>query len=623
MLLPRCFAQGSRRLGMLLAISLFASLSCAEQPSAPSPVAAPMRPLPWGQLNFLATTDTHGWLAGHLQEPQYSADWGDYISFATRIKEQADERGVDVLLIDCGDRIEGNGIYDASSPKGLYTYDIFRQQHIDVITTGNHELYQPNASDREYQLSVPNSRGNYLASNLDYIIPETGEQVPMAQRFRKFTTKNQKIEVLAFGFLFDFRGNANNTRVQKVENTIKEKWFQDAIREKVDLFVVAGHIILPGKEVKALYEAIRRQNWDTPIQFFGGHSHIRDFHKYDSSAYGIQGGRYLETVGWMSIDGIPKKSEKTKSISADSAKKDISFKRRYIDNNLFGYHYHTGLNETTFPTKLGQNASESIRLARKALDLDHSYGCAPKNLWLSRAQYPSNDSILTWLDTEVMPEVIVNPKRKDVPTLALTNSGAMRFDIFKGPFTRDSTYILSPFISKFLYIKDVPYESAKRVLTLINNAGQVLAAQNLPSASVLGPPEQISDCEDSKAPEPLQPLTFSDQRPLSSTSSKHLPNLIPGYTTKDDGGDDGDDTQHAPISFYNVPNCIQSEISFPEKGAPETVDVVFVDFIQPWVLAALAFSGAVYKIDDVELYREETLTELITGWIGKHWQKEC
>lgn len=40
----------------------------AAQPSAPSPVSAPLRELPWGQLNFLQTTDTHGWHAGHLQE---------------------------------------------------------------------------------------------------------------------------------------------------------------------------------------------------------------------------------------------------------------------------------------------------------------------------------------------------------------------------------------------------------------------------------------------------------------------------------------------------------------------------------------------------------------------------
>jgi len=47
--------------------ALFAGVLCS-QPSAPSPIAAPLRELPWGQLNFLHTTDVHGWLGGHLQE---------------------------------------------------------------------------------------------------------------------------------------------------------------------------------------------------------------------------------------------------------------------------------------------------------------------------------------------------------------------------------------------------------------------------------------------------------------------------------------------------------------------------------------------------------------------------
>lgn len=50
-----------------LAASL-ATLARAAQPEAPEPVAAPMRDLEWGQINFIHTTDTHGWHGGHLQE---------------------------------------------------------------------------------------------------------------------------------------------------------------------------------------------------------------------------------------------------------------------------------------------------------------------------------------------------------------------------------------------------------------------------------------------------------------------------------------------------------------------------------------------------------------------------
>jgi 2',3'-cyclic-nucleotide 2'-phosphodiesterase (5'-nucleotidase family) len=53
----------------LCAVLLFSvSFAFASQPTAPRPEKAPLRDLTWGQLNFLHTTDTHGWHAGHLQE---------------------------------------------------------------------------------------------------------------------------------------------------------------------------------------------------------------------------------------------------------------------------------------------------------------------------------------------------------------------------------------------------------------------------------------------------------------------------------------------------------------------------------------------------------------------------
>lgn len=52
----------------LLAVAGLARLATAAQPGAVQPVEAPMRGLAWGQLNFLHTTDTHGWLSGHLLE---------------------------------------------------------------------------------------------------------------------------------------------------------------------------------------------------------------------------------------------------------------------------------------------------------------------------------------------------------------------------------------------------------------------------------------------------------------------------------------------------------------------------------------------------------------------------
>lgn len=600
----------------LLAGGLLAAAARAMQPSAAKPVAAPMRDLQWAQLNFLHTTDTHGWHGGHLQESQYSADWGDYVSFAHHMRNQADERGVDLLVVDTGDRVEGNGLYDASRPKGQYTYDIFKEQDVDIICTGNHELYLDDTATREWNQTVPNFKDNYLASNLDYIDPKTGEAKPMAPRYKKFQTKNQKLNVVAFGFLFDFTGNANNTIVQPVSKTIKEEWFQNAIREKPDVFVVIGHIGLRMDEIKQIYNEIRKQNWFTPLAFFAGHAHVRDAISLDAKTFGIASGRYFETIGWMSIDGIAKNSKDVETTA-------VSFNRRYIDNNLLGLYHHTGLNESTFPTEHGRNVSELIAKARTALDLDQKFGCAPQDYWMARTKYPSNDSVFTLLDQQVLPEIITKESRKDIPRLAIINTGAIRFDIFKGPFTLDTTYIVSPFQSKMAYIPEVPYSAAKKVLPLLNNQGQILD-QPAFNARMMGPPEQWHITEDIIYPDPKpveRMLQGGGQKPLGD--AKDEPDLVSGYTTKDDIGTDGDDAVHAPINFHTQPNCIQAKIGMPAEGEPETVDLVFTDFITPWVIMALKFSGGDYNETSVQLWDEAAFTDMVAKWVKENWEGKC
>lgn len=548
------------------------------------------------------------------------------------MRQKAEAEGSDLLVIDTGDRIEGNGLYDTSEPKGVYTSKIFKQQHIDVLSSGNHELYKQNSSEREYLVTVPNFHGNYLASNIDIIDPDTGDLVPLAPRFKKFTTKKQGIRIVAFGFLFDFNGNYNNTAVKKVEDTVKEDWFQEAIRDKdVDLFLVAGHVPVHSKEYETIFKEIRTIKWDTPIQFFGGHFHIRDYAKYDAKAYGLASGRFMETIGFMSISGLSTKKQKK---GHDAGSTALSFNRRYIDNNLLSYYHHTGLNESTFPTSDGKEVSDMIEQARRELKLDRLYGCAPDNFWMSRAPYPDENSIFTWLEKKVIPETLNEKARSSKPAMAIINTGAIRFDLFKGPFTQDTAYILSPFVSGFRYTKGVPYDKATKILEILNKQEKVLSEQLASSpfqTSFLAPPEQLG------RPEYIIPQAYDgfahsgDQIPFTDKD----PDLIPGYTTKDDAGTDGDDTVHSPLSFYNVPNCIQSFIpvrnpSLPIKhhsagtnidAVPETVDLVYLDFIEPWIDVAAKFAGLDFDINtDTDVYMDgATLTTLILEWVQKNW----
>ena len=531
------------------------------------------------------------------------------------MRERADEKGVDLLLIDTGDRIEGNGLYDASEPKGEYTLEILREQEMDVICSGNHELYKKNSSETEYLKTVPYFRNTYLASNLDIFEPESGERVPLAPRYRKFTTKNQGIRVLAFGFLYDFTGNYNNTIVQPVEQTIQEAWFQEAIRDReVDLFLVTGHVAVRSKEYTAIFKAIREVQWDTPIQFFGGHTHIRDYAKYDAKSYALESGRYLETVGFMSINGI-RTGEKGDLLTLSSP----TFERKYIDNNLFSFYHHTGLNSTTFPTEHGKNVTRTIADSRKDLKLDTVFGCAPSDLWTNRVEYPSEQSIFTWLEKDVIPDITTGNLTTNKSKLVMINTGAMRFDIFKGAFTRDTTYIISPFTSGFRHIKDVPFDSARKLLSVLNNQGQILedAAPELRTWK-LAPPEQMAILQD----------VVVEEHPFHQHRGQALlgtPGLSPGYTTKDDAGEDGDDTLHSPISFYRVPNCIESKVDFPDStGDPDTVDLVFLEFIQPWVLLGLKFLGLQFGLSDTEAFMEgHDFTTMIAQWVERNWKVNC
>lgn len=85
---------------------------------------------------------------------------------------------------------------------------------------------------------------------------------------------------------------------------------------------------------------------------------------------------------------------------------------------------------------------------------------------------------------------------------------------------------------------------------------------------------------------------------------------VPGYTTTDDFGTDGDDTIHSQIPDYEMPNDVQANASFPTDGSmPAAVDLIFLDFIaSEYVLPALASVGANYTISDVSYYVPQTFT---------------
>ena len=160
------------------------------QPDAEPAAAGPRGALEWGQINFVHTTDTHGWLEGHVKERNYGADWGDFASFVAHQRAAAARRGVDLLVVDTGDLHDGAGLSDATTPNGAVSNAVFASGGIDfdLLAIGNHELYLANVAYETWANFAALYGDRYLTSNVQILSPESGQWEPIGARYRYFTT---------------------------------------------------------------------------------------------------------------------------------------------------------------------------------------------------------------------------------------------------------------------------------------------------------------------------------------------------------------------------------------------------------------------------------------------------
>ncbi|KAI8959532.1 Metallo-dependent phosphatase-like protein [Daldinia sp. FL1419] len=590
------------------------------QPDALSATHGPTRALEWGQLNFLHTTDTHGWLEGHLKEANYGADWGDFVSFSTHFKYQASNMGADLLLVDTGDLHDGAGLSDATTPDGEVSMKIFDKAPYDLLTIGNHELYLANVAYQALDEISTYWGEKYLTSNVQILDRQTNEWQYIGNTHRYFTTKHG-LRIMAFGVLFDFTSNTNVSKVIPAKTMVTQKWFLNALNypEPVDIFVVLGHNpARPTDKTSTfpiVFDAIRAVHPDTPIQFIGGHSHIRDFAVYDSSSTALESGRYCETLGWLSVSGFDGENSRYSGVlpgpigvpnptrkATHNSTSPFVYSRRYLDWNrrTFEYHAATRYNKT-FDYHDGQAVTADITKDREQLNLTDVYGCIPRDYCMTCAPFNASDNIFPLL-SDALAVGVVNESRRNIPRYIIANTGSVRFDMYKGPFTYDDQFIVSPFRDIFLYIPGVPHVLVRNLTESLNNAG----ASRKRSVGVVHIEHDI--CVD-----PL-PVHYTDLKREENHASQHVSpritrrqvvDVTAGYTTKDDFGTDGDDTVHSGILHYEIPDFFQGVAGLKDNETTDVVDLVFVDFIESDLLAIL---GSNYSSDDISYYIDENFT---------------
>ncbi|GAA5825830.1 hypothetical protein JCM11251_000017 [Rhodosporidiobolus azoricus] len=654
------------------------SPSTFQQPDSSPPTDWPYRPLPWGEVNVLSTTDTHGWLGGHQRnEPSFSGDWGDLYSFVQRMEEEARRRGVDLLLVDSGDRVDGNGLVDAEPsphPKGYTALSIFSQMPFDVVTTGNHELYKDPVAHYVSDVLGAKYGDRWVVSNVNLTStdPKTGQVTEklMGNRFRKFRTEQGR-RVTAFGPLFDFKAHGSTVKVLKPSLIAQQPWFLSAISSAPDFFLFAGHMSLriePDSEWSVLVRAIRQLHPTVPVLIFGGHHHIRDCVQEDPYSMSLAAGRYMETVGFMSVSGL------------GDASQPPTFKRRYLDQNRNTYAYHTS---PDFDTPEGKNITRWLSQTAERFNLTDKFGVAPQDYFLHRYPPTTNHSIFHLLTTRVLPLIVHRPDRPTPTPFTILNTGSIRFDVFKGDFTRNDQWIILPFANNFLYVPSVPLRLARKMLHYLNLVGEhgLLPSQSSDLAATYS---SLGSSTSERQGEGRKDLFSPDTLPAASSaalehahraalyaspsstssSSSSLDELnnsetggnphwrfprrprraTEGYVTLDSCGGSkreeqlGDDTAHKPFRSARQPVFVGTALpavvavaegNGEQEGEEEgTIDVVFFDFITPDVLGALNFlggggganGGKRYGLEDVQKYLEVvTANTLMETYARREW----
>ncbi|GAA5919884.1 hypothetical protein JCM5296_004607, partial [Sporobolomyces johnsonii] len=557
--------------------------------------------------------------------------------------------GVDLLLVDSGDRVDGNGLVDAEPsphPKGYTALSLFAEMPYDVVTTGNHELYKYPVAKYTREVLQAKFGDRWVVSNVNITLEdETGrEEVLLGNRYRKFETEMGR-KVTAFGPLFDFKAHAPGISVQKPSEMVKEKWFLDAVADRPDFFLLPGHMsirIEPDSEWSAIVAAIRAVHPTTPVLVFGGHHHIRDCTQEDEYSMSLAAGRYMETIGWMSVSNL------------NSATRPPKFARRYLDQNRNTYSYHAGLSDFDVPQ--GKEITRTLAETAKRFNLTEQFGVAPQDYFLYHYPATSPHSIFQLLTTKVLPLLIRRDDRPHKPFTVL-NTGSVRFDIFKGAFTRNDQWIVLPFPNNFLYIPAVPVSVASKLLHYLNLVGEhgLLPSQQAfspTSSSAFSPSFLFSTPEQAAAAQSAH-LEHSYRRSLALSSSSSSAAAAPafgrwrlekpteGYVTLDACGHSspaesfGDDTLHRPFRAARQPIFVATALPPPPRAADSPaeeddddevnkVDVVFFDFIQPDILGALNVldreTGRRYSAEDVERYVDGvSANTLLEQYARREW----
>jgi hypothetical protein len=321
-------------------------------------------------------------------------------------------------------------------------------------------------------------------------------------------------------------------------------------------------------------------------------------------------------TGNMQPRGVANPSRKAVNTSTNG----LVYSRRYLDWNRLTFEYHAiDSQASTFDYHSGLRVTGEITDVRKELNLSALYGCAPATYCQSCQPFGAPGNIFS-LTSVALGATIVNSSRATIPRYIIINTGGIRFDLVKGPFTYDDSFIVSPFTDAFQYVPNVPYAMAKSV---INGLNGVVEQDKRNSAGSSFGEMPLPFSKDSCLDPDIGPVSDSQPELKTRGITRRQTVVTPGYVTNDDFGTDGDDTPHSKIPSYSQPNYAQGNASFPADGTtPAVVDVIFLDYFASTVVSVLNNLGGKYTSADVSYYLDPSYTtqDYLPAYAKMAWQ---
>jgi Calcineurin-like phosphoesterase len=418
--------------------------------------------LPLGDINLIVVTDIHGWIAGQhaRHEGNINVDFGALLSLYQRLQECAPQQ--DFFLLFNGDFMDGTGL---STVPPEHLAPLLQRMPFDALNVGNHELYFNQVVDYMMRKKgfVDFWKGNYLASNVDYYSPGispthqieavTSSWVPFGSRYTFLHGSNRNSTILTFGFLYNFQDNCNHTRVQNVEDTLREAWFVQVVtQETYNAILVLGHFDAVDPLVYTILNAIRTLVGPyMPIHFLTGHTHRRHYQQLDPLAASLEAGKFMDTIGFASFPLV-------ETANAHYHSEKTSLYQHKMLNANFGELTTNVLKSSTpdqdFSTRQGRAlTNEMQRIQEKLGLLEVVTRCAPQDYYL---QKPLNDkSSLWWLYVnQVVPSTLfailkeesnAHDANNGATPIFIQGTGALRYSLLGPVVVVDDIIAVSPF----------------------------------------------------------------------------------------------------------------------------------------------------------------------------------